>query len=257
MSSSMRNAIQRRPYRERAQPEERQKWGILEKHKDYSLRARNHRAQRDQLKRLRGLARERNPDEFYFSMMKSRMSRQDGTRLGDRGNKSLGVDAVRLLKTQDMGYLRVVGEKARREAERLKEAEEMAVPATGVVEEEEEEEEEGRNGRRRGEGKVRFAEGLEERGEEVARLRRLSTGERGKREGTGESEDEDGDLLARQRESEREKRKKRTEAARRRYAEIEAAERELDEQRARMAKHRSVGGTNSKGVKWRIRERKK
>lgn len=31
--SSMRNAIQRRNHRERAQPRERSKWGILEKHK--------------------------------------------------------------------------------------------------------------------------------------------------------------------------------------------------------------------------------
>lgn len=31
--SSMRNAVQRRNHRERAQPIEREKWGILEKHK--------------------------------------------------------------------------------------------------------------------------------------------------------------------------------------------------------------------------------
>ena len=31
--SSMRNAVQRRNHRERGQPEERQKWGLLEKHK--------------------------------------------------------------------------------------------------------------------------------------------------------------------------------------------------------------------------------
>lgn len=31
--SSMRNAVQRRNHRERAQPLEREKWGVLEKHK--------------------------------------------------------------------------------------------------------------------------------------------------------------------------------------------------------------------------------
>jgi hypothetical protein len=31
--SSMRNAVQRRNHKERAQPEERQKWGLLEKRK--------------------------------------------------------------------------------------------------------------------------------------------------------------------------------------------------------------------------------
>lgn len=33
MMSSMRNAVQRRNHKERAQPLERQKWGVLEKHK--------------------------------------------------------------------------------------------------------------------------------------------------------------------------------------------------------------------------------
>lgn len=31
--SSMRNAVQRRNHKERAQPKEREKWGVLEKHK--------------------------------------------------------------------------------------------------------------------------------------------------------------------------------------------------------------------------------
>ena len=31
--SSMRNAVQRRNHKERAQPREREKWGVLEKHK--------------------------------------------------------------------------------------------------------------------------------------------------------------------------------------------------------------------------------
>jgi U3 small nucleolar RNA-associated protein 11 len=31
--SSMRNAVQRRNHKERAQPEERKKWGLLEKRK--------------------------------------------------------------------------------------------------------------------------------------------------------------------------------------------------------------------------------
>lgn len=46
--SSMRNAVQRRNHRERAQPLEREKWGILEKHKVnpprklYKYRGANH-----------------------------------------------------------------------------------------------------------------------------------------------------------------------------------------------------------------------
>ncbi|KAI9761326.1 MAG: hypothetical protein M4579_001116 [Chaenotheca gracillima] len=223
--SSMRNAIQRRPYRERAQPGEREKWGLLEKHKDYQLRARSHRAQRDNLKRLRNAAKERNPDEFYFSMMNTKTSAKDGTRLGDRGNKSLSTDAVRLLKTQDAGYLRIMGDKARKESARLKE---KFLGSGDKVD---------------GAEKMRFVEGDEERVEEVARLKR-----------GGEASANDGET---DREKEKEKSERRMEASKNRYEQIMAAERELEDQRARMEKHRSVGGTNNRGVKWRIRERKK
>ncbi|KAF4974365.1 hypothetical protein F66182_17655, partial [Fusarium sp. NRRL 66182] len=44
-------------------------------------------------------------------------------------------------------------------------------------------------------------------------------------------------------------------ALRKQYAEITTAERELDLQRAKMSN--SVGGVNKRGVKWKIRERKR
>nr|POE79423.1 u3 small nucleolar rna-associated protein 11 [Quercus suber] len=69
--SSMRNAVQRRNHRERAQPLERQKWGLLEKHKDYSLRAKDHNTKKRKIKQLTDKARERNEDEFYFGMLNS------------------------------------------------------------------------------------------------------------------------------------------------------------------------------------------
>jgi U3 small nucleolar RNA-associated protein 11 len=47
-------------------------------------------------------------------MVRARMA-ADGTRLGDRGNRALDVDVVRLLKTQDAGYLRLQAQKARNE----------------------------------------------------------------------------------------------------------------------------------------------
>ena len=49
-------------------------------------------------------------------MHRARMAK-DGTKLGDRGNKTLGHDVVRLLKTQDAGYLRIMAQKARKDAE--------------------------------------------------------------------------------------------------------------------------------------------
>lgn len=48
------------------------------------------------------------------------MSAKDGTKFGDRGNKALSQDVVRLLKTQDAGYLRIMTQKARNEVQMLK-----------------------------------------------------------------------------------------------------------------------------------------
>ncbi|KAK5016320.1 hypothetical protein LTR39_002143 [Cryomyces antarcticus] len=117
--SSMRNAVQRRNHKERAQPLERAKYGILEKHKDYSLRARDHNEKRKRLRILRQKAQDRNPDEFHFAMMSS--ATNNGRKITDRGNKALSNDVVRLLKTQDAGYLRTIAQRVRKERERLEE----------------------------------------------------------------------------------------------------------------------------------------
>ncbi|KFY81433.1 hypothetical protein V500_11439 [Pseudogymnoascus sp. VKM F-4518 (FW-2643)] len=106
--SSMRNAVQRRPHRERGQPEERAKWGLLEKHKDYSARARDFNAKKTKLKALRQKVLDKNPDEFYFGMVSQKGpttsgKNSTGTLNGDKGNKVLDQDAVRLFKTQDLG----------------------------------------------------------------------------------------------------------------------------------------------------------
>jgi len=66
--------VHRRTHKERAQPEERAKRGagLLEKHKDYVVRARNYNEKQRRLKTLMEKARFRNPDEFYFKMVNSR-----------------------------------------------------------------------------------------------------------------------------------------------------------------------------------------
>jgi U3 small nucleolar RNA-associated protein 11 len=97
--------MSRRNHKERAQPLHRQKLGLLEKHKDYVHRARDYKSKKDRLKNLREKAAFRNKEEFYWGMIKGRT--KNGVAIADRGNEALSTDVVRLLKTQDVGYIKM------------------------------------------------------------------------------------------------------------------------------------------------------
>ncbi|KAF3201896.1 hypothetical protein TWF679_011183 [Orbilia oligospora] len=123
--SSMRNAIQRRNHKERSQISSRQRYGHLEKHKDYALRAQDYNSKKARLKILKSKASERNPDEFYFGMVNAR-TRDGGVLVKERGaggndSRVMGMDRVRGLKIQDKAYLRVMGDVERRKREKLEE----------------------------------------------------------------------------------------------------------------------------------------
>ena len=100
----MRNAVKRVTHKERAQPKARAKFGLLEKHKDYVERATDFKKKRTAIKTLKKKAAERNPDEFYFAMNTSSVEIGVHQSLAGRG-KSIDTATVRLLKTQDMGYI--------------------------------------------------------------------------------------------------------------------------------------------------------
>ncbi|KAL1748992.1 small-subunit processome [Schizophyllum fasciatum] len=115
---TLRNNLHRRNHKERSQLKHREKLGFLEKHKDYVLRARDYHSKQDRLTRLRQKAAERNKDEFYFSMNKEKTRR--GVHLKDRGNTSLPVDFVKLLKTQDENYVRTMRSSNSKKIDKLK-----------------------------------------------------------------------------------------------------------------------------------------
>ncbi|KAI7456996.1 hypothetical protein KC351_g18838, partial [Hortaea werneckii] len=123
--SSMRNAVQRRNHKERAQPHERSKWGLLEKHKDYSKRAADHNLKKRKLKALQQKAGERNEDEFYFGMVNAetkggiKQGKRGEENSGGSGGRSLPEAVVKLMKTQDVGYLGLVVQRTRRLRERV------------------------------------------------------------------------------------------------------------------------------------------
>ena len=110
-NSSLRNSLHRRNHKERAQPLQRTaKHALLEKHKDYVLRARDYHAKQDRLRRLREKASGRNKDEFYFGMGRERTV--GGVHVKEREGAGEGgkmpVDVVRVLKSQDGGWVRTV-----------------------------------------------------------------------------------------------------------------------------------------------------
>ncbi|VDD90259.1 unnamed protein product [Enterobius vermicularis] len=62
-----------RIHRERSQPEHRAHLGVLEKKKDYILRARDYNEKKRKLRFLRRKALDRNPDEFHYHMVRSEL----------------------------------------------------------------------------------------------------------------------------------------------------------------------------------------
>ncbi|KAI9730362.1 MAG: hypothetical protein M1834_005872 [Cirrosporium novae-zelandiae] len=269
--SSMRNAVQRRNHRERAQPQEREKWGILEKHKDYSLRAADYKVKKTRLRILRQKATDRNPDEFHFGMMSSK-----GQGVGDRGNKPLSHDVVKLLKTQDAGYLRTMVQKTRRERQALegewvlKGGKEAGVLAGG------------------GNGNAKhtvFVQNEEDQeafdpeqffGTDEKGLERSFNRPRVENKTEASSDDDDDNdnddtnshphpstttkkptnqSTKTQRRRLRSAQTTKLEALRQRERELRTAEQELELQRGRMGN--SVGGINRNGVRWKVRGRKR
>ncbi|XP_063683995.1 uncharacterized protein LOC134818401 [Bolinopsis microptera] len=104
--SSFKNAAQaqRRTHRERSQPAHRKKFGLLEKHKDYIVRAKDFNKKKKIVKQLRTIADDKNPDEYYRGMIKS--GTVDGKHKTEKDN-SLSAEALKLFKTQDANYLQV------------------------------------------------------------------------------------------------------------------------------------------------------
>ncbi|KEY74007.1 hypothetical protein S7711_02600 [Stachybotrys chartarum IBT 7711] len=266
--SSMRNAVQRRPHRERAQPLERRRLGLLEKHKDYSQRAKDYNKKKETIKSLRQKAADRNEDEFYYGMMSRKgpgSKIQDGrswsgTAQGDRGNKALSMDTVRLLKTQDVGYIRTMRQLATKEVAQL---EERVVLAKGLdhldeddgdedFEDDSDEEVFAKPTKPKAPRKIVFLEDEDDREMALEQLVQDDESDKLSDEKTQAKEE---------REEQRLKAAKRSrlqlEAARKKLKALTDAENALDVQRAKMGKTATSGGYTRRGKKIMVRQRKR
>ncbi|CZT10774.1 hypothetical protein WAI453_011132 [Rhynchosporium graminicola] len=239
--SSMRNAVERRNHKERGQPEERKRWGLLEKHKDYSARARDFNDKKKKLKALKQKTLDKNPDEFYFGMMSRKGpattgKNRTGTVNGDRGNEALSQEAVRLFKTQDLGYVRTMRNKALKDVEKL-ERRTVGIKGTGT--------------------KVVFVDDEEEQRRRASEDMDVDDEEK---EDTSDGEPESVDNVTKNFRSMQKKEAMKLEIQLRKAREqldvLTEAERALELQRARMAKSPMVGGVTKKGVKFKVKQRR-
>ncbi len=217
-------------------------------------------------------------------MMRSK-THDKGQKIADRGNPVLSQDAVKLLKTQDAGYLKTMAQKTRRAREKLepeillrkeKDAEVLG-DETGHDHSQHIIFTKSRDEQKRFDPKDYFATttaGLNRRFNR-SKLRHDDPIE-------GDEEDQDGRslskehsddwkarrhaarealalkearILRKQHKREQEARVSLLRALKLRERDLLAAEQELELQRAKMGN--TVGGVTKAGVKWKVRERKK
>lgn len=245
---------------------------ILPLSQDYKLRAKDHKKKQIVLKSLRQKAAERNEDEFYFGMVSrgklsaDRLSggkRWTGTVAGDRGNKSLDMDTVRLLKTQDIGYLRTARNVVAKEVADLEQRAVIAGAFAGIDANQQEEDDDFDSDDEDAPPqpkattkpkKIVFAASVEER-EEILPEEEDDMDMDDDDHSDSSSGDKDPKAVKRAQNAERLRR--RLQNAKKKLKALTEAENELEIQRARMAKTATVGGTTKAGKKIKIRERKR
>lgn len=180
----------------------------------------------------------------------------DGMKVGDRGNKALSHNVVKLLKTQDAGYIRTTLQKTRKERERLEQEIQIADGKIKTLKE----------GNGKGGKLTMFVESREEQRAFVP---------------PEMDEDDDSDAWSDEDEAEAKtaksstapqetkeeivlrRKRARAQAARRtllatikeREHDLTIADNELETQRAKM--NNAIGGINKEGVKFKIRARKR
>lgn len=110
--------VQKKQHRERSQISSRAKFGLLEKKKDYKLRADDYHKKEAQLKILKEKAKYANEDEYFHAMV-NRKKDKDGVLVDESElGETLNHDQIRLLKSQDLNYVNVVTSRESKKVEK-------------------------------------------------------------------------------------------------------------------------------------------
>ncbi|XP_017327973.1 probable U3 small nucleolar RNA-associated protein 11 [Ictalurus punctatus] len=118
--SSFRKALKskQRDHKERSQPGSRKHLGLLEKKKDYKLRADDYHRKQKTLNALRKKALDKNPDEFYYKMINTQL--KDGEHVIKQKEEQLTEEQKKIMRTQDIGYVEMKRVAESKKIERLK-----------------------------------------------------------------------------------------------------------------------------------------
>jgi len=102
---TLKHCVARRVHKERHQPQARKHLGRLEKKKDYVLRAKDFHKKADHLAKLQEKVRLKNPDEFYFRMINTKIDKEKDGRMKDVNTDHLNAEDKELLRSQDARYI--------------------------------------------------------------------------------------------------------------------------------------------------------
>lgn len=192
------------------------------------------------------------------SRLASGSRRWDGTVEGDRGNKVLDMNTVRLLKTQDMGYVRTMKQVVAKEVARLEQQLVMTKGLDNLDEGEDEDDDMDfdsddepmpRFSKPKAPRKINFVDTEEDRDQVVE--------EAEEQEMNDEEEDEEKQNADTKRQKSVNGLKKQLENAKRKLKALTDAEQALEVQKAKMAKTATSFGASRRGKKMTVRTRKR